>query len=124
MTGQQERAVLLLKEVFIKIYDELPNADGTIDLKIWLYRLAITYGQAQKEYSRNLIVLKDGRAQQLESLMVKLPETERLIFLLRYGGDCSYEEIAEILKIPVATVQHKLDVAKKQMRDEVREARR
>jgi RNA polymerase sigma-70 factor (ECF subfamily) len=55
---------------------------------------------------------KEGR-EILEELIGRLPEAYREALRLRVLEDCSYEEIAERMKIPVNTVSTKIHKAKK-----------
>lgn len=123
MTQQEEMATLFLNEVFIKAYKLLPQYDEAVSLKVWLYRIAIQHWRQQQRVEETSQFVKMGREQQLEQLIARLPETGRLIFLLRYGGGCSYEEIAVILSMPVEQVKERFDKTKQKMRSEVREAR-
>lgn len=120
---EQEEAVRLLKGAFVKVYEEMPHYDGRMSRKSWLYRLVIQYWSEHKAGHGSSRLVKTGREQQLECLIANLPERSRLLFLLRYGGDCSYKEIADITQMSIDEVREKLDVIKQQMRNEVREAR-
>lgn len=53
--------------------------------------------------------------------MGTLPEDERMIILLRYVNELSYQEISELLDIPLSTVRNKLFRAKKKMRETVKQ---
>ena len=44
-----------------------------------------------------VIFLKKEKNRQLERLITTLPEDERMIILLRYVNELSYEEISEIV---------------------------
>ena len=65
--------------------------------------------------------LKKEKNRQLELLLAKLPEDERIILLLRYVNELSYEEISELAEVPVSTVRNKLHRAKKKLKNIVSE---
>jgi RNA polymerase sigma-70 factor (ECF subfamily) len=53
----------------------------------------------------------DRRA--LETAMEKLPEMQREVLRLRYFGDLTYHELAQLLDIPMGTVMSRLHMARK-----------
>lgn len=53
----------------------------------------------------------DRRA--LATAMEKLPETQRDVLRLRYFGDLTYHELAQVLDIPPGTVMSRLHLARK-----------
>lgn len=139
MTKQPQLAQDLVQEAFIKIYEQL-NSYKAGSFKSWLYRVAINHcidELRKKEYKIHqeplldeqlvevnhpeIIYLKKERERQLEQLLSGLPEQERMILLLRYNNNLSYEEIAELLKISVTDVRNKLHRSKKKMREQVSE---
>ena len=69
---------------------------------------------------RNLIFLKNEESRRLERLIATLPEDERVIILLRYVNELSYNEISELVDTPLSTVRNKLHRAKKKMRETVK----
>ncbi|UCE50509.1 MAG: RNA polymerase sigma factor, partial [Phycisphaerales bacterium] len=62
------------------------------------------------------------RAEQCEQILRalrSLPEKYREVFMLAYGSDLTYRQIAEILDIPVTTVQIRLVRARRMIHDQV-----
>ncbi len=59
-----------------------------------------------------LIFFKNEESRRLERLIATLPEDERIIILLRYVNELSYQEISELVDTPLATVRNKLHRAK------------
>ncbi len=60
-------------------------------------------------------------AMELRQLVRGLPEELREIVLLRFGQDLSLREIAEIVALPLRTVQSRLRSALKQLKKEIEE---
>ncbi|GLC89294.1 RNA polymerase sigma factor [Lysinibacillus piscis] len=139
MTRQPHLAQDLVQEVFFKVYEQLGKYEATGSFKSWLYRVAINHcldELRKKQYKiqneqfteeqlieaehPEIIYLKREKERQLEQLLSTLPEQERMILLLRYSNELSYEEISELLHISLSDVRNKLHRSKKKMRDEVR----
>ncbi|MCG3089846.1 RNA polymerase sigma factor [Sporosarcina cyprini] len=139
MTKNPQDAQDLVQDAFIKVYRNLHKYDGGGAFSGWLYRVAINHCMDEfrkKRYSTvqvqleeeaiinpnhpEIVFLKREKSRQLERLISTLPEDERLIILLRYVNEISYEEISELLGVPLSTVRNKLHRAKKKMRDTVK----
>jgi RNA polymerase sigma-70 factor (ECF subfamily) len=58
----------------------------------------------------------DSQLQQMQSAIIQLPEKIRETLELRLREELSYEEIAEVLQIPVGTVRSRLHTALKLLR--------
>ena len=139
MTKNPQDAQDLVQDAFIKVYRNLDKYDASGSFSGWLYRVAINhcmdefrkkrYSTVQVEIDETKVVnrehpevvfLKKEKSRQLERLIATLPEDERLIILLRYVNEISYEEISEVMDVPLSTVRNKLHRAKKKMRETVK----
>lgn len=139
MTRDPQDASDLVQEAFIKIYEQLGKYDGKGSFSSWIYRVAFnhcmdefrkkSYQMKRVEINEELmedpkhpevIFLKKENARQLERLISTLAEDERIIILLRYVNELSYDEISELVDVPVSTVRNKLHRAKKKMRETVK----
>lgn len=61
-----------------------------------------------------------ARAEQVEQLRAalgRLPEDQRVVIMLRYGEDMTYDQIADYLDVPSTTVQGRLRRAKRALRE-------
>lgn len=140
MTKHPEDAQDLVQEAFIKVYHQLEKYDGKGSFSSWLYRVAINHCLDEfrkKKYkvkhtemkedtvvndkSPEVIFLKKEKHRQLERLITTLPEDERLIILMRYRNELSYQEMSDILGIPVSHIRNKLHRAKNKMRATVKQ---
>ncbi|WP_042347320.1 RNA polymerase sigma factor [Bacillus massiliigorillae] len=136
MTNNQQDAQDLVQEVFIKVYQQLDKYDQKGEFSGWLYRVAINHCMDEfrkKRYKMKrveldtdamvntkhpeVIYLKKERERQLERLIQTLSEDERIIILLRYVNDLSYNEISNLLSVPISMVRNKLHRAKQKMRN-------
>lgn len=137
MTRNPHDAQDLVQEAFIKVYQQLEKYNRTGSFSSWLYRVAVNHCMdefrkkrfQQSEIEEEMVVntnhpevifLKKEKNRQLERLIATLPEDERMMILLRYGNEQSYDEISEIMNTPLSTVRNKLHRAKKKMRKTVK----
>jgi RNA polymerase sigma factor (sigma-70 family) len=137
LTKNPHDAQDLVQEAFVKVYYQLDKYDKKGPFSSWFYRVAINHCMDEfrkKRYKQvemtedvmeknpnhpELVFLKREESRQLEALLVTLPEDERMIILLRYVNELSYEEISELAGVPVSTVRNKLHRAKKKLRKTV-----
>lgn len=139
MTKNPHDAQDLVQEAFIKVYEQLGKYDATGSFSSWLYRVAINHCMDEfrkKRYQMKqitideekiinvdhpeIIFLKQEKSRQIERLIAMLPEDERIILLLRYANELSYDEISEFVGVPLSTVRNKLHRAKVKMRNIVK----
>lgn len=114
----------VVQEVFIKIFRALPGFRGEARLSTWIYRVARNEALNALDKRRpSLVSLEDCEEladsdedpaaahvrkvtrERLERLMERLDEPQRMALNLRYMGERSYEEIADIMDIPLGTVK-------------------
>ena len=114
----------VVQEVLIKIFRALPGFRGEARLSTWIYRVARNEALNALEKRRpSLVPLEDCEEladrdedpaaahrrnvtrERLERLMERLDEPQRVALELRYMGEKSYEEIADIMDIPLGTVK-------------------
>ncbi len=112
-----EDAEDLTQEVFIKLYNYLPNFEFRSDLKTYLYKMVINAAAgyykkddklkekfhilAQQE-SQEMIddkIVKEKIMEDLENAIKNLPKKYKEIILLRDFQELSYKEISEKLNI-------------------------
>lgn len=130
----------LLQTIFIKAYRSLNGFNTKLKLSSWLYRIAhnvcVDYLRknskkihmsldAEDEYSQALIeniVSEDNVSLHFETeeqknsvrnIIARLPEKYRTVIILFFAEGKSYEEISDILQIPVNSVGTLLSRAKK-----------
>ncbi len=140
MTRNSEDASDLAQEVFIKVFNLLDRFDEDYAFSSWLFRIATNHcidflrrkrmqfqsiegstGADGEEYELQLpdggptpdVVLQRKEAlQRLEEVISDLPPHYKAITLLRHDQQLSYEEIAEILQLPLGTVKARIHRAR------------
>jgi len=124
----------IVQEAFLKAYEGLPNLRNKDQFYPWIKRIAINeslmkidrnkrfvdmYNEDQDEddYFFNSItdeknpekeLLDEEIRRYVRKYVDSLPSKLRTVIILREVEDMSYEEIADILKIPIGTVRSRL----------------
>ena len=133
----------LVQEAFIRSWKSLPGFRSEASFRTWLYRIVINlcYNRLPKlkreisalDQEHDLINLKtadrerepevflEGKqmADYLQRRIEDLPDRYRIILMLRYQGDCSYQEIANILDLPMGTVKTSIHRARQSLKETV-----
>ncbi len=149
MVHDREDALDLAQETFLRVYRNLHNFKLGQPFKPWLYRIANNLAIDCLRKRKDIISLdapidkEEGWFMQLAdqrpgpellqeqgelndylvSLIDQLPENYRNVILLRHGQDLSYQEIAEVLRVPVSTVKTRLFRAREALRMKLLEQR-
>lgn len=137
-----ETAEDVLQEVFLKVYKNLNDYDEKFTFSSWVYR--ITHNEAisffRKAEARPKTVnpvndegidylnivpsdinlrtdyLKKELANKVKQIISQLPERYRTILILKFLEEKSYEEVSDILHIPMGTVATQISRAKAQFK--------
>jgi len=145
LSGLEKESVQdVLQEVFIKTYTHLNDYNPQLSFSSWIYRIThnetinhlrknkkqtILPLESEDEESTKLIeVLRSEvdveaeleRKQLIEKIQQtigQLPGRYREILVLRYMEDLDYQEISDILKMPMGTVATQINRAKKKFKE-------
>jgi RNA polymerase sigma factor (sigma-70 family) len=144
LTGSREHVDDLAQEVFLRLYRALPSFRGEALLSTYLYRITVNVAQnewkRQRRDVRSMVSISDevsawadrlehpGRnaAEQLEerefqqgveAQLQKLSQVERTVLVLYHQEERTYEQIAEVLRLPIGTVRTHLHRGRKKMRE-------
>lgn len=139
MVGDGEEASDIAQEVFIRAFQSIHRFDGRSSVRTWLFRIAHNlcvdrarrarrapaetridafHGEdepfeiADHRGSPEGAVLDDELALAIEAGIASLSEKLRSVLLLHDRDDLSYEQIAEVLQVPVGTVKSRLFLAR------------
>lgn len=138
----ESEAEEVLQESFILSFTRLSSFQGKSSFYTWLYRIAFNTAISRRRRKRTQVSLErdmagagkelDGgapspesqldqqeRSDELMAALGRLHEDHRSILVLREMDDLSYEEISEILDLPVGTVRSRLHRARAQLKDEL-----
>ena len=140
MTGDADWAEDITVEVLLEVYASLPQFKNRAKFSTWLHRLAVNVclehlrarrsypqpgGEPLEKYEAPAsadpaeIAMNRDLAQHIAHAMQALPEAQRLAVIMYYLEERSCAEIAEILQIPLGTVQSRLARGRRLLRDEL-----
>lgn len=143
MSRNPEDARDLAQEVFIKVFRLLDRFDEEYAFSSWLFRIASNHCIDHLRRNRMRFLSLDGVAgpdgeefelqlpdegpgpdtvlerreavSKLEEVIADLPPHYKTITLLRHQQQLSYEEIAEVLQLPLGTVKARIHRARAQI---------
>lgn len=145
MVRNDEDARDLTQETFIRVFRGLGTYDQTRTFSTWLFRIAtnlcIDHHRKKKmrtvsidgsqigDETREPMALPDhgprpdrlhevtNLAERIDTFLERLSPAYRAVLVLRYREQLSYEEMAEVLDIPLGTVKARLHRAHRHLRD-------
>lgn len=122
----------LAQEAFVRLWRALPLYDGRASFSTWLYVIArnACLSELRRRGARPTSSLEDDAADpaapggagaamdrriECETLLERLDEPQRRIVRLFYLEERSYEQVAEMLDMPINTVRSHLHRARKRL---------
>lgn len=111
----------LYQDTWIRAYASRRRYDPARPLRTWLYAIALNLVRTHVHRSRRQAEAETERARTLPSepeapfspaeiraFLVRLPEEQREVFLLREFQGLSYDQIAEVTQRPVGTLKSQM----------------
>ena len=139
MCGDPRLAEDAAQEAFMRAWVNLPSYQPRSNLRNWLYRIAINAAldvlrrkpEERLEDDEALMMpdqtaepetaqIQKEQAALLQKAMKSLPEAARSVLVLREYGELSYQEIANVLNVPMGTVMSRLNYARNRLREILR----
>ena len=140
LLGSAEDARDAVQDAFVQAFVKLDTFRGSSAFYTWLYRIAfnqaMSHARRQRptrsldeeriEHGREPVdgqptpdarLAEGERATQVHRALAELSAEYRAVIVLREMDGCKYEEIAEILELPVGTVRSRLFRARLELRD-------
>lgn len=138
-----EDAADVVQDAFLNAYQSLKTFKGDSEFYTWLYRIAFNTAISLKRKQRAAISLDSPHAQQLgleandrsesarpgfmmerneeealvHTALARLSDEHRDVLVMKEIDGMKYEEIAEILGVPLGTVRSRLHRARLELRD-------
>ena len=130
MLSSEDEANDLLQETFLRVWQHKMSYDFRFAFSTWIYTIALNLARNELRRRKKIKFLdifdfadklaakeekKDTSANLktlLESEMKRLPEKYKTAFLLRDVDNLSYEEIAQVLAVPLGTVKSRVNRAR------------
>lgn len=143
VVGSADTAHDLVQDAFVQAYVKLETFQKSSAFYTWLYRIAVNLAishrrrekpMASVEHARELLghepidtadppethLERRERACQVQQALAALSNEHRTILILREVDGCPYEQIAEILDLPMGTIRSRLHRARLQLRDQLK----
>ena len=132
----KEDAEDAVQEAFVQVFRSLPTFQHRSNFRTWFYRIVVRVAMARlptepvepleegveaeilecaHEDPEKIILVRE-KEQILDWAIQQLPPDWRTVLVLREVEGLSYAEIAEILGIPIGTVESRLFRARKKLR--------
>jgi RNA polymerase sigma-70 factor (ECF subfamily) len=148
MAGNYDDAHDVAQEAFIRVFNSIGTFRGDANFTTWLYRIVTNvYLDERKrakshlqtsleeyvELDENVVAKQiedDGptpdqmvegkeRDQLLQKAIESLPEYQRMMVVLYHTQSKSYEEIAQIMNLPIGTVKSRLNRARLALKEKL-----
>ena len=143
IVGSSEDAADAVQDAFVQAYLKLGSFRGDAQFYTWLYRIAMNMAIGRRRRRRPTLSVDAARedagveplddhagpvacalsaeeAATVQQALARLGDQQRKILVLREIDGASYEELAEILELPVGTVRSRLFRARIQLRDQLK----
>ncbi|HVT26741.1 MAG TPA: sigma-70 family RNA polymerase sigma factor [Lacipirellulaceae bacterium] len=138
--GSADDAADIVQDAFVQAYVKLDSFRGRSAFYTWLYRIAfnLAMSHVRREHRETSLdqlksllgsepvdgqpaaeagAIQQERAEWVHAALAELTFEHRQILVLREIDGCRYDEIAQILDLPVGTVRSRLFRARLEMRD-------
>lgn len=152
MTGNYDDASDIASDAFVKVYNAIETFRGDAHFTTWLFRIVTNLYLDERKRSKahmnipldEYIDLEESsvtrqvedpspspleliecaeRSDTLERTINMLPEYQRIMIHLYHSQGQSYEEIAEIVGLPIGTVKSRLNRARLALKEKLEPAR-
>ena len=148
MLQQYEETTEITQETFLAAWQGLPSFRGDARFSTWLYRIAYNCSLKQLELRKRDRALQialeaektlektndeqrenaelDARDRQIlvQEHLSHLPTKYRIVLILRHLQDMTYEEMAEILTMPIGTIKTHLFRARNLLKERLQSLHR
>lgn len=136
--GDQGEAEDATQEMFVRVFEQIHRFRGRSQFSTWLYRLTVNQSlnrlRAKQRHRRRIgplslltdpagkedlpdrALIRQERSDQVQRLLDELSAEHRAIIVLREMEDLSYQQISDILEVPVGTVMSRLHRARQRLK--------
>ena len=148
-TGDYEAALDLAQDVFVEVYRSVGKFRGDAKISTWIYRISINkslnwvrdnkkhktlksiqrFFLQEKDKQKDIEDMTSGDAQSLlqskedsqiiQKAIDKLPENQKIAFVLNKIDGLSYKQVCEVMDISLASVESLIHRARKKLQKEL-----
>ncbi len=142
VVGSTDTAYDVVQDAFVQAYVKLETFERASAFYTWLYRIAFNLAMTRRRREKPTVSVEQARealghepldhgdppearmeqaerACQVQAALAALSDEHRTILVLREIDGCAYEQIAEILNLPIGTIRSRLYRARLQLRDQL-----
>ena len=135
MLGNPDEAADVAQTTFLKVFENIQKFDPKYRIFSWTYRIAMNEAIDQLKRRNRTQPLaespksdtelpqeataKSQLSDNVQATLMELTEDQRAVIVLRYFGECSYQDISQILRLPGKTVKSRLFTARQQMKNKL-----
>lgn len=142
VVGAHEDAADAVQDAFVQAYTKLESYRGAAQFYTWLYRIAMNVALSRRRRRRPMAsvdqakenvgeepldaaegpedaVMSQERVEHVQMALAGLGDEHRNILVLRELEGFAYEEIADILDLPVGTVRSRIFRARVQLKEKL-----
>jgi RNA polymerase sigma-70 factor (ECF subfamily) len=148
LTNNYDDASDIAQDAFLRVYNAIGSFRGDASFSTWLFRITTNVFLDERKRSRahpktslddyleldessvtrqiedpgptpEMITEEAERTTILQSAIATLPEYQRAMVVLYHGQQKSYEEIAEIMDLPIGTVKSRLNRARLALKEKL-----
>lgn len=136
MLGNVQDAEDVTQTVFGNTFAALDNYDPKYRFFSWIYRMTVNESLNTLQRRRHLVSLdgsfdipaagaapENDAEEMVGNALLKLKPDDRAVVVLRHFVSFSYEEISDVLEVPVKTVKSRLFTARERLRESLVVAR-
>lgn len=132
ITNDNDSAKDIVQESFIKAYKKLKGFDSNKKFFSWIYRITLNESLNYKNHSKFTTSISDEMIDNNQSAFEDLEKNEtslkikkvinrlddkyKSLILLKHFQGLSYDEISEILNLPMGKVKSRLYIAREKLR--------
>ena len=141
LVDNAEDAQDVVQEAFLSCYQSLGSFKGDSLFFTWLYRIAVNAAISYKRKRRPVLRLQGGSGgtgeptdlsetnrpehalemaeeeKRVREALMRLSPEHRVVLVMKDMEDRKYEDMAEVLQIPIGTVRSRLHRARLELRD-------
>lgn len=144
VVGSTDLAYDAVQDAFVQAFVKLDTFERASAFYTWLYRIAFNMAISRRRHDKPTVSVdqareelghepadrgagpaerleRQERACQVQAGLGRISDEHRAILVLREVDGCAYEEIAEILGLPVGTIRSRLHRARMQLREQLKD---